>query len=83
MPTEYVKILNFNSNKVFGISVSACVLIIKLSDADITTNVCEVADFSERVELYQISNVKMVFYQMIMKMLWILRETANLNGGRG
>lgn len=47
VPTEYVKILNFNSNKVFGISAFACVLIIKLSDADVTTDVCEVADFSE------------------------------------
>ena len=47
---------NFNSNKVFGISVSACVLIIKLSDADITTNVCEVADFSEPSRI--ISNIK-------------------------
>ena len=56
VPTEYVKILNFNSNKVFGISVSACVLIIKLSDADITTNVCEVADFSEPSRI--ISNIK-------------------------
>ena len=54
--TDYVKMLNFNSNKVFGISASACLLVIKLSDIEKKTNICEVAEFSEPNEI--ISTIK-------------------------
>ena len=44
---EYVKILLFDSAKVFGISASACLLVIKLSDAFDNANVCEVAKLDD------------------------------------
>ena len=39
IPYEHVEMLNFNSNKVFGISASACILVIKLSST-IKPNKC-------------------------------------------
>ncbi len=44
-----VEILSFNSNKVFGISASACVLVIKLSSQGESTGefVCEVKNFDD------------------------------------
>lgn len=44
-----VEMLNFNSNKVFGISAAACVLVIKLSARDENTDkiVCEVKNFDD------------------------------------
>ena len=43
--TEYIKMLNFNANKVFGISVSACLLVIKLSRDSTRSIICDVSDF--------------------------------------
>lgn len=45
--TEYVKMLNFNSNKVFDISASACLLVIKLSNKNVIANTCDVSNLSE------------------------------------
>ncbi|MBE5858663.1 MAG: methyltransferase [Butyrivibrio sp.] len=42
---EYVKMVNFNSAKVFGISASACLLVVKLSDIIDNASVCEVSEF--------------------------------------
>lgn len=44
-----VEMLNFNSNKVFGISAAACVLVIKLSSRGANTGevVCEVKTFDD------------------------------------
>lgn len=44
-----VEMLNFNSNKVFGISAAACVLVIKLSSRGENTGevVCEVKNFDD------------------------------------
>ena len=42
---EYVKMLNFNSGKVFGISASACLLVIKLSKTFENQSRCEVSEF--------------------------------------
>ena len=44
---EYVKMINFNSNKVFGISVPACLLVIKFSDSTNKVSICENSDISE------------------------------------
>ena len=41
---EYVKIINFNALKVFGVSASACLLVVKLSDRLYNTTLCEVSD---------------------------------------
>lgn len=43
--TEYVKILNFNAKKVFGISAAACLFIIKLSKIGVKSEVCKVYNF--------------------------------------
>ena len=45
--TEYIKMLNFNANKVFGISASACLFVIKLDREHTRSIICEVSDFSE------------------------------------
>lgn len=45
-----VEMLKFNSNKIFGISVSACVLLIKLSSHGKSNRdiICEVKDFDDK-----------------------------------
>lgn len=48
---SYVKILEFNANKVFNISVSACVLIIKLSKDNNKFTSCEVIDINNPEEV--------------------------------
>lgn len=53
IPYENIQMLNFNSNKVFGISAAACVFVIKLS-ADPTCNrqvKCEVKNFETLEEI--------------------------------
>lgn len=42
--TEYVKMIEFNANKVFGISAAACLFIIQLSSSKKNYAVCEVMD---------------------------------------
>ena len=41
---EYVKMLNFNSSKVFGISAAACLLVIKMTNKQIDKPLCEVSN---------------------------------------
>ena len=53
---DYVKMLNFNSSKVFEISASACLLVIKLSDVNSNANVCEVSDIESPQQI--ISKIK-------------------------
>lgn len=50
---QKVEMLNFNSNKVFGISASACVLLIKLSEdrGSTGTVVCEIKDFDMKLSI--------------------------------
>lgn len=43
--TEYIKMLNFNAGKVFGISASACLFVIKLSRDSTRKIKCDVSDF--------------------------------------
>lgn len=45
--TEYIKMLNFNSSKVFGISAPACLFIIKMSTIIGDSNICEVSDIEQ------------------------------------
>lgn len=45
--TEYVKMIEFNANKVFGISVTACLLVIQLSPFEKSYSVCEVVDIEK------------------------------------
>ena len=45
--TDYIKMINFNANKVFGISASACLFVIKLSRCHTRDISCEVSDFCE------------------------------------
>ena len=47
IPCKRIEMLNFNSNKVFGISVSACVLVVELSANIVSIDkiVCNVKDF--------------------------------------
>lgn len=47
---DYVKIVNFNSSKVFDISASACLFVVKLSNVNENANVCEISDI-EKPEL--------------------------------
>ena len=44
--TEYIKMLNFNASKIFGISTSACLFVVKLTGNDKTSVACEVSDFN-------------------------------------
>lgn len=49
---DKLEILNFNSNKVFGISAAACVFVIKLSPTTKCTSVaCDVKDFETGTQL--------------------------------
>ncbi|MGX8711701.1 MAG: methyltransferase [bacterium] len=48
---EYVKMLNFNSSKVFGISAAACLLVIKLSEESKQSSLCTVYDFEKPDEV--------------------------------
>ncbi len=41
---DYVEMVNFNANKIFGISASACLLILKLTQEDKTCGNCLVSD---------------------------------------
>lgn len=41
---EYVKMIHFNAAKVFGISASACVFVVKLSDTLDNASLCEVSE---------------------------------------
>ncbi|MDO4629516.1 MAG: methyltransferase [Planctomycetia bacterium] len=54
---EYCELLEFDSAKVFGISASACVLIIKLSETEKVKNVCNVCSFNN-AEFYPTSGLK-------------------------
>lgn len=45
--TEYIKMLTFNANKVFGINASACLFVTKLSRNFKNNIICEVSDFNE------------------------------------
>ena len=45
IPCNSIEMLNFNSQKVFGVSATACVLVIHLSSALNTTIACHVKDF--------------------------------------
>lgn len=55
-----IEFLNFNANKVFGISASACVLIISLSSVKLNNEltICEIKDFdtNETVDSLIVSN---------------------------
>ena len=50
---QKVEMLNFNSNKVFGISAAACILVIKLSEDGEGAGevVCEVKDFDKKLAI--------------------------------
>lgn len=50
---QKVEMLNFNSNKVFGISASACILVIKLSEEreSVGEVICEVKDFDKKLAI--------------------------------
>lgn len=43
--TEYIKILSFNANKVFGISASSCLFVVKMSKSNNKDVICEFSDF--------------------------------------
>lgn len=45
IPCNSIEMLNFNSQKVFGVSAAACVLVIHLSSSLNTTVACNVKDF--------------------------------------
>lgn len=45
IPCKNIEMLNFNSQKVFGVSAAACVLVIQLSSTSDTTFSCQVKDF--------------------------------------
>ncbi len=45
---EYIEMMNFNANKVFGISASACLLILKLTSEDKKCGNCLVTDIDNR-----------------------------------
>lgn len=49
--TEYIKMINFNASKVFGISAAACLLIIKLSEDMFNTSICEVSNMDEPLRI--------------------------------
>jgi len=51
IPFESCDILEFNATRVFGISASACVLVIQLSDKMISSDVCNVYDFDRPYSL--------------------------------
>lgn len=50
---EYIKILNFNANKVFGIGASACLLVIKLSRTDKNNAECMVNDIENPEDIFE------------------------------
>lgn len=60
IPYQKIQMLNFNSNKVFGISAAACVFIVKLStDPDCKNEVaCEVKNFDtlENIDALHVSD---------------------------
>lgn len=45
---EYIKIINFNASKIFKVGVSACLLVVKLSNIMRNCSICEVSDIDER-----------------------------------
>ncbi len=45
--TEYIKMINFNANKIFCINASACLFIVKLSKTGANAITCEVSNFEE------------------------------------
>lgn len=52
---EYCEILEFDATKVFGISISACILLIKLSSKDFCADICNV---------YSFENFKSIMYSL-------------------
>lgn len=59
-----IEMLNFSSQKVFGVSAAACVLIIQLSSTANTTIVCHVKDFDslETIDALIINNHHLVSF---------------------
>lgn len=55
---EYIKILNFNANKVFGIGASACLLVVKLSSVENNNIECTVSDIDNPQEIIDILKVQ-------------------------
>lgn len=55
---KYIKMLNFNAAKVFGIGASACLLVIKLSKTEKNNYICEVMDISNPEKVNDIIKVK-------------------------
>lgn len=62
IPCNNIEMLNFNSQKIFGVSAAACVLVIQLSSAINTTIACHVKDFDslETVDTLTINNNHLV-----------------------
>lgn len=56
--TEYVKILNFDSTKVFGINAAGCLLVIKLSQNGKKNDTCEIYDISDSGKLIDTIKIK-------------------------
>ena len=56
--TEYVKMLSFNSGKIFGISAASCLFVIKLSANGKKTSVCEVADIDDVNKISETIEIK-------------------------
>lgn len=48
---EFMKMLNFNSSKVFGISAAACLLVIKLAEESKQSSLCTVSNFEKPDEV--------------------------------
>lgn len=46
-----IKMLEFNSKKIFSVNTSACILIVELSEKEENYNICEIYDFSRYKEL--------------------------------
>ncbi len=52
--TKCIKMINFNANKVFGISASACLLVVNLSKDISSETICEVSDFNTPDEVISV-----------------------------
>ena len=64
IPCNNIEMLNFNSQKVFGVSAAACVLVIQLSSTSDTAFSCQVKDFDslETIDTLTINNHHLVSF---------------------
>lgn len=80
---DYVKMLNFDSAKIFGISAAACLLVIKLSTSGKKNDTCEIFDISDTGKLIETLVIKNGVLSTVREGVLDLEGTCQLEWRQG